>query len=1582
MMHMLPTLKAVISTIAVSLGPLSAVLGMSLIVLLIYVMLGLVLYMGKLDRACYWKINGTQVSVQACGNSTDARHCELGQVCYEMPDVPAGYEPMVPVFNGTLSFNNAGLGIYTVYIVMTLEGWTEIMYALNDSLGDGFNWIYFVTLIIFSSFVMINIIRGVMSGAYSKHAGLAQRKLKASKKDGGDDGDTVYDEIGDTAGSVSPDAECVQLESATAERGDSATEQTVSRLPRHGIRHQDSVMDVTNPHIITGLFQEPRKRRSSLGVIGPSSADGKAAYNSPAVMRLVKSTSFTAFIVAVILINAVFLGLDKHPQSQAWKNMITVTNFVFVGIYIFEFLLKIVGYGFFGYFRRKLNQLDFLIIATSIAEIIMVESFGFNSVAVLSAFKSFRMLRLFKVMTYSQSFREFVVGFGLAFYASLSFFAVLTLYVVVVALFGKELFGGVFWSRSNFDDFGTAMISSFQMVTVEGVDLYMMEGIQASGGPNSSGAIAGLFFMVTTIIGDLILVSVLLALVVNNLELQRKRPEPHVMTPEDVRNSSFRDGNVEDRSMVPYYSLVWLSPTNVFRRGCHDVMWSSWFNTVILLCIFGSCVTLAIENYQDPTDPINDPLLYFDIIFTAIFGFEMLIKWVALGVAAHPRSYFRSGWNWMDFIIVITSIVAIVMQYVSTQDIGALGALRVLRALRAIRAVRMVEHFGQLKKACRSIVQSLEKIGGIAIIGVVIFYCFAITGTALFKGQMNYCTNPAMDTEAACVSTNYTDSEPGEWKRHYLNYDNVGESMMTLVSMIQKEEWKSVYQNSADVNGVDRGPKQDAFKTGAIFFYVVFIVVVAFFFANVLLAFVTVMYGAQADQEYLRAGLEKMQVRNLRYALTVKLRNDPYAARRGWGLFKVVNTDSFEFVVLLAVFLNTIALMLEHNTQSDGFSDGLMYANLVFLVTYGIEFLLKILTFGVAGYFTDAWNVLDFVVLVLGIFEACFASASFATGFRAVRICRTIKFIHQGRFRTMIAAFWESIKGAAWISLLVVLVFFVYAVVGMQLFARLPLVPGSSITGYNNFRSLTSAFLALFRVCTGENFQQMMDDSHIEAPYCNENDEDGSTCGSALAEIYYISFVLLVGTLLLTLFVAIFVENFEYMVEDVASITPFHLADFVQAWQEMDPAATGLLHHRQLATVLRKIDPPLGLGPKASTNTEDVLLSQLPVGFDGEGKVKFRAAIVALVRARCKMWELLEPEDLRAVMAFIVPSATADALDEACSEADADTVITLRMLYVVRRLQSLFRRGRTTRQLEERFRMLEDRIKALQGAHNLATASRGPDDSAEALAASDMALQNIEKIQREHDHLRRQLTPHLRVADFLVRAQEAHSQLKARRTRDPADGNLDLAAPGFAPLPGATWKPPMVERAVQNAAFSPRSARGSPIPSHDFDEVPLERKRCPQCNISSKLQKVFVDGHCPICLPEPQEHKRLFIFASCGHGICAECAYALSAVAPHGEAVAAANANQDKSASQAAAKMDPWSEPVGGADEKGFDGNPAATQASPADQLTGFDDGGGGTDNFGFGFDVDNAEHGGAAVGSAAEEEPAGNHNFGFEFEI
>jgi hypothetical protein len=78
---------------------------------------------------------------------------------------------------------------------------------------------------------------------------------------------------------------------------------------------------------------------------------------------------------------------------------------------------------------------------------------------------------------------------------------------------------------------------------------------------------------------------------------------------------------------------------------------------------------------------------WIDWVFLVLFTVEMAIKMLAQGLCMHPHSYLRSGWNWLDFVVVIIG-------YLETYSTGLPGisTLRLFKTLRPLRSLQRIRH--------------------------------------------------------------------------------------------------------------------------------------------------------------------------------------------------------------------------------------------------------------------------------------------------------------------------------------------------------------------------------------------------------------------------------------------------------------------------------------------------------------------------------------------------------------------------------------------------------------------------------------------------------------------------------------------------------------------------------------------------------------------------------------------------------------------------------------------------------------------------------------------------------------------------
>ncbi|XP_063795860.1 voltage-dependent R-type calcium channel subunit alpha-1E isoform X9 [Pseudophryne corroboree] len=686
------------------------------------------------------------------------------------------------------------------------------------------------------------------------------------------------------------------------------------------------------------------------------------------------------------------------------------------------------------------------------------------------------------------------------------------------------------------------------------------------------------------------------------------------------------------KAIVPYSSMLIFSSTNPVRKVCHYIVNLRYFEMCILLVIAASSIALAAEDPVLTNSDHNKVLRYFDYVFTGVFTFEMVIKMIDQGLILHDGSYFRDLWNILDFVVVVGALVAFALSTNKGRDIKTIKSLRVLRVLRPLKTIKRLP---KLKAVFDCVVNSLKNVFNILIVYKLFMFIFAVIAVQLFKGKFFYCTDSSKDTEKECIGS-YIDHEKNkmevkrrEWKRHEFHYDNIIWALLTLFTVSTGEGWPQVLQHSVDVTEEDRGPSRSNRMEMSIF-YVVYFVVFPFFFVNIFVALIIITFQEQGDKMMEECRLEKNERACIDFAISAKPLTRYMPQNRHTFQYRVwhfVVSPSFEYTIMAMIALNTVVLMMKYYSAPYTYELALKYLNIAFTMLFSLECILKIIAFGFLNYFRDTWNIFDFITVIGSITEIILTdsklvnTSSFNMSFlKLFRAARLIKLLRQGyTIRILLWTFVQSFKALPYVCLLIAMLFFIYAIIGMQVFGNIRLEEDSHINRHNNFRSFFSSLMLLFRSATGEAWQEIMlsclgnkdCEPDTTAPSGHsENDR----CGTELAYVYFVSFIFFCSFLMLNLFVAVIMDNFEYLTRDSSILGPHHLDEFVRIWAEYDRAACGRIPYKDMYKLVRVISPPLGLGENCPYRVacKRLVLMNMPVTEDMT--VHFSSTLMALIR--------------------------------------------------------------------------------------------------------------------------------------------------------------------------------------------------------------------------------------------------------------------------------------------------------------------------------------------------------------------------------
>uniref|UniRef100_A0A8C4ITF9 Voltage-dependent calcium channel alpha-1 subunit IQ domain-containing protein n=1 Tax=Dicentrarchus labrax TaxID=13489 RepID=A0A8C4ITF9_DICLA len=706
----------------------------------------------------------------------------------------------------------------------------------------------------------------------------------------------------------------------------------------------------------------------------------------------------------------------------------------------------------------------------------------------------------------------------------------------------------------------------------------------------------------------------------------------------EAYNSDQRDEETEEEDpptppkRVAPDSMFIFKASNPIRRICHYVVTLRYFEMTILLVIVASSIALAAEDPVCTNSDRNKVLRYFDYVFTGVFTFEMIIKMIDQGLILHDGSYFRDMWNLLDFIVVVGALIAFALTNVMGNNKGRdIKTIKSLRVLRVLRPLKTIKRLPKLKAVFDCVVTSLKNVFNILIVYQLFMFIFAVIAVQLFKGKFFYCTDSSMNSEKECqgyyidYSRDKKEVKRREWRRHEFHYDNVCWALLTLFTVSTGEGWPQVLQHSTDVTEENMGPSRGNRMEMSVF-YVVYFVVFPFFFVNIFVALIIITFQEQGDKMIQECSLEKNERACIDFTISAKPMTRYMPQNRQtfqYRLWHFVASPSFEYTVLIMIALNTVVLMMKYYSAPPAYDTVLKHLNTAFTVLFSLECILKIMAFGLINYFRDTWNIFDFITVLGSITEIISVNTINMSFLKLFRAARLIKLLRQGyTIRILLWTFVQSFKALPYVCLLIAMLFFIYAIIGMQVFGNIKLNDESHINQHNNFKTFFSALMLLFRSATGESWQEIMlsclsgqecePDPSI-APLTMSPDHEGG-CGTDFAYCYFVSFIFFSSFLMLNLFVAVIMDNFEYLTRDSSILGPHHLDEFVRIWGEYDRLACGRIHYTAMYEMLTHMSPPLGLGKKcpAKIAYKRLVLMNMPV--DEDMTVHFTSTLMSLIR--------------------------------------------------------------------------------------------------------------------------------------------------------------------------------------------------------------------------------------------------------------------------------------------------------------------------------------------------------------------------------
>uniref|UniRef100_A0A0N4ZXQ5 Voltage-dependent T-type calcium channel subunit alpha n=1 Tax=Parastrongyloides trichosuri TaxID=131310 RepID=A0A0N4ZXQ5_PARTI len=366
--------------------------------------------------------------------------------------------PMNP-FQNSVSFDNIGFAWVAIFLVISLEGWTDIMYYVQDA-HSFWNWIYFVLLIVIGAFFMINLCLVVIATQFAETKRreterMLQERKRLSSYNGSETEKTSQGR--EEQGGDSVYAALVRFISHSARRikrhfrkqwpvykarilrffgrktedipkiNDKKLNQELDDLLEKKEKKSDNNNSSCALHIENKIKENNdnisqksetlsnSEKKSLTSTKSKISRIGKAKESDTSIEKISQKNIFKSFrnkikvfvvcdhftrgILVAILLNTLLMGVEYHQQPEWLTTILEYSNYFFTGLFAFEMLLKVIADGLFGYLADGFNLFDGGIVALSVLEIFQEGKGG------LSVLRTFRLLRILKLVRFMPALR-------------------------------------------------------------------------------------------------------------------------------------------------------------------------------------------------------------------------------------------------------------------------------------------------------------------------------------------------------------------------------------------------------------------------------------------------------------------------------------------------------------------------------------------------------------------------------------------------------------------------------------------------------------------------------------------------------------------------------------------------------------------------------------------------------------------------------------------------------------------------------------------------------------------------------------------------------------------------------------------------------------------------------------------------------------------------------------------------------------------------------------------------------------------------------------------------------------------------
>ena len=193
-------------------------------------------------------------------------------------------------------------------------------------------------------------------------------------------------------------------------------------------------------------------------------------------------------------------------------------------------------------------------------------------------------------------------------------------------------------------------------------------------------------------------------------------------------------------------------------RLCRRIAGTRRFLALTFAVIAVNALVIGLQTYEGVEAEAGELLDTLNAIFVAFFVVELTIRITAFG--RRPWRFFRNGWNVFDFAMTVPVLIP-----------GVRESTTALRVVRLLRVFRIVSALPEMRVLVSGLGRSVAPLVSMGVLVILLFYAYGMVGWILFN-----------------------DHDPAHW-------DSLGQSMLTLFSILTLEGWTEIQDKALELNG-------------------------------------------------------------------------------------------------------------------------------------------------------------------------------------------------------------------------------------------------------------------------------------------------------------------------------------------------------------------------------------------------------------------------------------------------------------------------------------------------------------------------------------------------------------------------------------------------------------------------------------------------------------------------------------------------------------------------------------------------------------------------------------------------------------